>query len=523
MTVKPVLAFEETGGSTGGCKHIPCTDSAMQEFRSGLHAWLDDLCQARPALAQGRMYWSLSPAGRPAGRHTVGGLPIGLPSDAAYFGSGVGALILQSLAVPLDLARCTDFATWRQRTLHHLLACEDFRMVSVWSPTFWTTLMRHVREEGAALARSLSAADLCTPERARWVAEVLAMPEPDFARLWPGLCVIGCWDQASAAAPARELREWFPQVWVQGKGLLATEGLISLPLHDLPFPVLAVEAGYVEFRAVDGQVHGLEGLQTRGVYEPILSNGAGLYRYALGDWVRVAGWSGQAPLREFLGRTGTTDLCGEKLTQPFIAGLLQALLRSQPARFAALATERLNAGAPRYRLVLDQGAVHPLAAALVASAGLSWGASHGGHWAIVLSCALAFLLTGNPLFALLHEAVHGVFACRKPSRLRTRHGQPVIVEAQAVWQPPASPQRASRPGKHAALGHRQMPCRPAVSMQVAGQRAGLGQRCEAVQVAEPVKPGHTARTGAAHGKARPHGRHVTPIARQRTPCGLRLN
>ena len=51
----------------------------------------------------------------------------------------------------------------------------------------------------------------------------------------------------------------------------------------------------------------------------VLATGGGLYRYDLGDQVRVAGFYHACPCVEFMGRAGvTSDLCGEKLAEPFV-------------------------------------------------------------------------------------------------------------------------------------------------------------------------------------------------------------
>ena len=48
-----------------------------------------------------------------------------------------------------------------------------------------------------------------------------------------------------------QLRELFPQVEIQPKGLLATEGCVSFPLTRRPAPVLAVRSHFFEFQEID--------------------------------------------------------------------------------------------------------------------------------------------------------------------------------------------------------------------------------------------------------------------------------
>lgn len=317
LTDEPVIAFEETGGSTGGAKLVPYTAAGLAEFHAGLRPWLDDLINAFPALDTGSFYWSISPACRPP-RRTRGGIAVGLPSDAAYFGERLAPLIARTLAVSPEIGTLRDVNVWKASTRVQLLAREDLAMISVWSPTFLQTLL-----DGAA--------------------------DADHTRRWPRLAVISCWDQAASAPFAQSLRDAFPGVLVQGKGLLATEGLVTIPLVGQRWPVLSPASGYYEFRGDDGAVHGIDSLVSGADYDLILTNSNGFYRYAIGDRVRVHGFAGQAPLLEFIGRGGVgTDLCGEKLTEAFVLATLQ----TRELRFCALA---LDVPGSRYVLLSDRG------------------------------------------------------------------------------------------------------------------------------------------------------------------------
>jgi hypothetical protein len=345
LTEEAIVAFEETGGSTAGRRLVPYTAAGLNEFQRGLHAWLDDLLVALPALAQGRFYWSISPAGR-APRITASGIAVGLASDAAYFGDKLAPAIHATLAVPAAVAACKDIREWRRDTLAHLVACEDLSMISVWSPTFLSSLLSSARGDLDELARRCAGLPACDSRRTDRALRELADRQPDFARIWPRLALISCWDQAGAHGPAQALRDAFPRVHVQGKGLLATEALVSLPLHDQPYPVLALQSGYFEFRDAAGAMHTVETVQDEAEYELVVSNASGLYRYLIGDRVRVRGFAGRTPRLEFCGRDGGADLCGEKLTEAFV---LRALA-PHALRFGALAAD---AAAMRYVLLLD--------------------------------------------------------------------------------------------------------------------------------------------------------------------------
>src|SRR5262245_20435010 len=177
LVADAVVAFEETGGASGGPKLVPCTEAGLAAFRRALLPWLDDLALAHPGVARGRAYWSISPAARRA-RRTSGGIPIGLGNDAAYFGAELARGLLGTLAVRPQTGAIADFDAWRAATCRELRACRDLALISVWSPTFLLGLLEHLGAEAA--------------------------------ELWPQLELVSCWDQGSSRGPAQALRARLP-------------------------------------------------------------------------------------------------------------------------------------------------------------------------------------------------------------------------------------------------------------------------------------------------------------------------
>lgn len=351
---EPLLAFERSGGSTGGARLIPFTASGLAAQREGLHAWLDDLCTERPAIMAGRSYWSISPAAR-APQITAGGVRIGMASDAAYFGEAAAA-IGSTLAVPAEVAALAEMDRWRAFTLQTLLADASLSLVSVWSPTFWLELCRHA----VAQRDELCAAIAADPARAALVQRALGTASPDWAAIWPHLALLSCWTHASAEPWAQQLAREFPHVELQGKGLLATEGLVSLPLCDGGDPVAALLSTVLEFEDERGRVFACDEVDTGCEYAVLISTSAGLYRYRLGDRVRVTGWWQRAPRLRLLGRTaGCSDLCGEKLTEAFVLACWRTL-----ADFGGLRLVPQASPKPHYRLWLDDSLPDTAAAEL---------------------------------------------------------------------------------------------------------------------------------------------------------------
>ncbi len=113
-----------------------------------------------------------------------------------------------------------------------------------------------------------------------------------------------------------------PIVNFQGKGLLATEGVVTVPDHE-GHAVLAADSGFFEFLDEGGESHMAHELKESGCYEVVMTTAGGLYRYRTGDRVVCEGYSNGLPRLRFIGRSGlASDLVGEKLTDEFVADCL---------------------------------------------------------------------------------------------------------------------------------------------------------------------------------------------------------
>ena len=330
----PVI-FERTGGSTSGEKIIPYTARSTTAFQDAVFPWIQDLLTEIPKITEGRCYWALSPATR-ASERTSSGTPIGAP-DAYYFGEELD--LLPILAVPGEVGAIQDLDLWRQATLEHLIKAEDLSLISVWSPTFFLELLEWLPDH-------LPKLDLQAHSHARVVA---ALKSGDFNLLWPALQLISCWSDGPSSFFASELARKFPGVRMQGKGLLATESAVSIPLLGTEAPLLALLSAFFEFASPTGEIIQPHAATLGTSYRVLVSGFSGLYRYDLGDSVQVVGWRGSTPLIRFQGRDQTSDLCGEKLSESFVIRCLERIL---PGRFAMLvARQQPQRG---YVLVTDQ-------------------------------------------------------------------------------------------------------------------------------------------------------------------------
>jgi len=368
LTRDRVLLLTPSGGSTAAAKLVPFTRALQAEFQRAIGPWVVDLFRRHPGLARGCAYWSLSPAAEPAGSEPEpGAVPVGFADDTAYLAGLFRRLVGRTLAVPAAVSRLADVESFRYATLLHLLRARDLALVSVWHPSFWTLLLEPLARHWERLLEDLAAGTLTPPAANENGGDAAPAPDPDPARaaelrrlgpgspaaIWPRLAVISCWADGHAAGAAADLAGRFPGVAVEPKGLVATEAFVSLPFAG-GRPV-AVTSHFFEFLDDAGRPHAVDELTAGGEYSVVVTTGGGLYRYRLGDRVRVEGFSAATPCLRFLGREDrVSDRRGEKLAEGHVAAVLERLLGDADAgvRFAMLAPDDAGLGGG-YTLYLE--------------------------------------------------------------------------------------------------------------------------------------------------------------------------
>jgi hypothetical protein len=382
--------LEPTSGSSSAPKLIPLTHSLQREFAAAIQPWIAWLYLAHPRLLFGHQYWALSPSTPPPPRTNAPdhSIPVGFSDDADYLGVAGRFLSRRILAVPPELHQVADRETFALLTLFFLLKERNLRLVSVWHPSFLTLLIdalpRHLPALLPAIHRgSLPGADSLAPELRRRLAarirpdprraaELAALDLPThpehIARAWPRLAVISCWTGERSEPWLGQLRSRFPQAAIQPKGLLATEGVVTLPTGCGKRHPCAIRSHVLEFIDTEnGRVLPVWQLESGHEYSVVITTGGGLWRYRLHDRVRVTGFCHATPCLEFLGKDNlVSDLVGEKLDERHVAEALAAAAKEtgqRPCWSMLLPDASPGRGPPGYVLLLERPPDAPLSPA----------------------------------------------------------------------------------------------------------------------------------------------------------------
>ena len=328
---KPFL-YQPTSGSSHKEKWIPYTQSMMDEFKNAIFPWLFDLFQQFPEIGKGDHYWSLSwlPTNmRRRGRSN---------DDLSYFPRFQRWLIGKCLCVPSSVTLAKTVEGSRIATCVYLVTARNLTFIFIWGPTFFLELIEFLMVKRELIITMLekgsweefsSDLDSIKPIKDKKSASLLKsfskkINSEDLTKLWPRLSLISCWDTGTSSVYAKKLRDLFPSSEIQGKGLFATEGVVTIPFKG--DYTLAYRSHFYEFLLLDsGKIIPAWELKAGMRVSPIISAGNGLLRYHLKDELIVEKGNFSPLSLVFQGRIEGLDLVGEKMDEEVAKGLLSAL------------------------------------------------------------------------------------------------------------------------------------------------------------------------------------------------------
>lgn len=309
--------YQPTSGSTSGQKWIPYSKTFLRELDAAIQAWIGDTCLADRSIFAGSQYWSLSwlPEDQRQSRPSTDDLEL-LPHWKRF-------LLAKLMAVPPTVTCTRTMEESQFATMAYLCSRSDLSLVSVWSPTFWLKLLDLLSEWRMDLAETLESGSWSMPTLTGQLEPPMSASAARLLRsfsgtelllrLWPHLAMISCWDSASSRSWAQRIQEIHARDLVQGKGLLATEGVVTIPFQG-KF-VGAITSHFLEWLDLqDGRIRPTWELREGQTVQPLLTGGHGLLRYKLNDSLLVTGFLQETPTFEFTGRLRETDLVGEKLS-----------------------------------------------------------------------------------------------------------------------------------------------------------------------------------------------------------------
>ena len=306
LSNEPVQQLVQTSGTTGKPKRLPVTASWAASVAAAQRLWVLGLLRDDESLAGGSALSVVSPA---VSGMSPGGLGIG---------SNTGRMFLAQpwwvrwrAPVPYSVYCIDDIETRQYAILRYALTA-DVRSWTAANPSTVLLYARRLRQWWDELSRDLADGTL-SRLKLRGLPRRTLRGDPHFP--WD-LRRVNCWRGGPAAYFAERIPAALGRdVPLREAGVSASEGFFAVPIDDGD-PVAWLDGHVLEFVADDGRAFWAWEVEVGQEYGLVVSTEAGLYRYDLGDVVRITGFCGRAPRMVFVRRAGAElSAVGERVTE----------------------------------------------------------------------------------------------------------------------------------------------------------------------------------------------------------------
>lgn len=379
LTTEPVRRFFMTSGSTAKPKYIPVTSSFVKHKSRAFGIYWSLALEQHPGVDRSTIVTNFSDSGDTA-KPVGGGLP--MTSESAYWSQVTAATQRRAQPIiPKVVAKIPD-ADARYYAIARVLLMERFSGIMTLNPSTLLLLFQKMGQYIDALIQDIEQGGMAerpgipdevrahvaelypaNPERAAQLRALLSPVDPILPgfRAWPDMKLVVCWRSPMLAPYLRLLQPHLETVGQRDYISMASEGVMAIPVEPtLSGGAIATSIHFYEFIAEEDAERSNpdtllpEQLEVGKKYVVVLSNQAGLYRYNIGDVVRVARFHQRTPVIEFLHRTGNTcSLTGEKLTEDQVSHAVNALCQHFGVKIGAFTVTPAPDGFPRYILLLE--------------------------------------------------------------------------------------------------------------------------------------------------------------------------
>ena len=366
-----VVMFAVTSGTTGAPKHIPVTRRFLADYRRGWNVFGLRLLSDHPAgwlreivtiVSSAREY--LSPAGVPCG------------SISGALAEHQKWIVRRMYPVPLAVRDIRPPAA-RYYAILRASVTRDVGILTTANPSSAIKLAETAREHAERLIRDVHDGTFRPPVApegpvpalsfradrpgARRLEAILARHGELLPRHFWRLSVMTHWLGGTLGLYLPRVRELYGDVPIRDIGLLASEGRLTVPLADgTAAGVAEITSNFLEFipaEEIDSPsptVLRADEVEVGREYFVVLSNWAGLFRYNIGDRVRVTGRFGHSPVLEFLSRgSHSSSITGEKLTEHQVVSAMAVAARACGLEVQTFVLQGHFARLPYYELRIE--------------------------------------------------------------------------------------------------------------------------------------------------------------------------
>ncbi|GHU54494.1 plant auxin-responsive GH3 [Clostridia bacterium] len=352
ITAYPIVHYALSSGSVGVPKHIPVSKRGIElcsEYALTYYGVADEYLQKKRGrgLNKGHSLASLEVVVE----HAPDGATQGCISAATIDQLKVVARFLYTTPECVLFPKQVCFQ--RYLKLRFALPMRDITVLGATFMTSFADMFTYLEDNWKLLAddieKGVISDEIDLPQDMRDELAPLLAPDPERAaelraifeqgfenvipKIWTGIDVLSAIGTGGFTVYTEKMRRYLGDVPIHFELYAASEAIVAVATGiEEEFYTLIPDSGFYEFIPEDAkdetQTLTLDKLEEGKNYEIVITNVSGLYRYRIGDVVRVSGYYNQTPRICFMYRKNQlVSIAGEKTDESMIKWAVSELAR----------------------------------------------------------------------------------------------------------------------------------------------------------------------------------------------------
>ncbi len=349
LTKDKVIYFASTSGTTSKIKLIPVTKQRIKNYNKEFALWAVYVLKDYVKIANGKTLYFAGPyfEGKTKGKIPYGSISGYLPYKSPWY-------VKKKISNPINVYNEMNFNKKIKKMAIHALQ-ENITQIAFTAPIEAILFLDYIKENKDKLIKIIKKKN---SKRAEYLSKI-----DDFKaiNIWPNIGLVSCFRSKTNEMYIDTLMEKIgKKIEVRDPGINASEGRISIGISKdgisgvLPLNTTFFE--FIDFNKEKKEVITVDKLKLNRKYKVIITTQEGLYRYDMGDVVKVTGFFRKIPEIKFFTRENYLNIAGELAYEDEIVKALKKSFTEEKFKvkhYTVIPHLKDLSKKPRYEILID--------------------------------------------------------------------------------------------------------------------------------------------------------------------------
>ena len=349
FTRDKVVYFASTSGTTSKIKLIPVTKQRIKNYNKEFALWAVYVLKDYVKIANGKTLYFAGPyfEGKTKGKIPYGSISGYLPFKSPWY-------VKKKISNPINVYNEMNFNKKIKKMAIHALQ-ENITQIAFTAPIEAILFLDYIKENKTKLIKIIKKKN---SKRAEYLSKI-----DDFKaiNIWPNIGLVSCFRSKTNEMYIDTLMKNIgKKIEIRDPGINASEGRISIGISkdgiSGVFPLNTTFFEFIDFNKEKKEIITVDKLKLNRKYKVIITTQEGLYRYDMGDVVKVTSFFKKIPEIKFFTRENYLNIAGELAYEDEIVKALKKSFTEENFKikyYTVIPYLKDLSKKPRYEILLD--------------------------------------------------------------------------------------------------------------------------------------------------------------------------